>query len=87
MANALVGCLCRISCASDDNNNPQNSVADHTPLPSQETGLCTDDANKDDSAPTGPALHDALLQVPSRDLYASMANELLYTHHFAASAV
>jgi hypothetical protein len=87
MANALARRLCRISCASDDNDNPQDSVADHTPLPPQETGPCTDDAGDDDSAPTSRARHDAPLQVPSRDLYASVANELLYARCFAASAV
>ncbi len=87
MANALAGRLCRISCASDDDDNPQDSVADHTPLPPQETGPCTDDAGDDDGAPTGRARHDAPLQVPSRDLYAGVANELLYARRFAALAV
>jgi hypothetical protein len=86
MANALAGRLCCISCASDDDDNPQDSVADHTPLP-QETGPCTDGASDDDGAPTGRARHDAPLQVPSRDLYAGVANELLYARRFAVSAV
>jgi hypothetical protein len=87
MANALAGHLCRISCISDDDDNPQGSLANHTPLPPQETGPCTDDAGDDDGALTGRARHDAPLQVLSRDLYAGVANKLLYARRFAASAV
>jgi hypothetical protein len=87
MDNALAERLFRITCASDNDDNPQDSVADHTPLLSQETGPCKDDARDDDGAPTGRARHNAPLQVPSRDLYAGVANELLYARRFAASAV
>jgi hypothetical protein len=87
MADALAGRLCRISCASDNDDNPQGSVANHTPLPPQETSPYTDDAGDDDGAPTSRARHDAPLQVPSRDLYAGVANELLYVRRFATSAV